>query len=102
MPSLFLPQHTKTFLLESCKSSCVSPQAGRSEIYRQEMSALGNVWGMSGKLFYSQLELFCLQLSFFAYSPERLLLDALFPTVSKKAPIVSKEAKTVEAKKLQL
>ena len=30
-----------------------------------------------GKLFYLQLELFCLQLSFFAYSPLRLLLEAL-------------------------
>ena len=32
---------------------------------------------LGGKLFYSQLELFCLQLSFFAYSPLRPLLDAL-------------------------
>ena len=31
----------------------------------------------SGKLFYLQLELFCLQLSFFAYSPLRPLLGAL-------------------------
>ena len=30
-----------------------------------------------GKLFYLQLELFCLQLSFFAYSPLRRSLDAL-------------------------
>ena len=30
-----------------------------------------------GKLFYLQLELFCLQLSVFAYSPLRRLLDAL-------------------------
>ena len=30
-----------------------------------------------GKLFNLQLELFCLQLSFFAYSPLRLFLDAL-------------------------
>ena len=30
-----------------------------------------------GKLFYLQLELFCLQLSFFAYSPLRPLLEAL-------------------------
>ena len=30
-----------------------------------------------GKLFYLQLELFCLQLSFFAYSPLRPSLDAL-------------------------
>ena len=29
-----------------------------------------------GKLFYLQLELFCLQLSFFAYSPLRPILDA--------------------------
>ena len=32
-----------------------------------------------GKFFYLQLELFCLQLSFCAYSPLRPLLDALFP-----------------------
>ena len=31
-----------------------------------------------GKLFYLQLELFCLELSFFAYSPLRRLLDAPF------------------------
>ena len=30
-----------------------------------------------GKLFYLQLELFCLQLSFFAYSPLRRSLEAL-------------------------
>ena len=60
----------------------------------------------SGKLFYLQLELFCLQLSFFAYSPLRPLLDALChckqksfnceqktKIVSKKAAIVSKELK---------
>ena len=50
-----------------------------------------------GKLFYLQLELFCLQLSFFAYSPLRPLLTH-FPTASKKAPIVSKEAKTASKK----
>ena len=32
---------------------------------------------LGGSFFYVQLELFCLQLSFFAYSPLRPLLDAL-------------------------
>ena len=51
-----------------------------------------------------QLELFCLQLSFFAYSPLRPLLDALShckqkpPIVSKKAKIVSKKAPIVSRK----
>ena len=60
-----------------------------------------------GKLVYLQLELFCLQVSFFAYSPLRPLLDALShckqkaPTVSKKAKAVSKKTPTV-SKKLQL
>ena len=44
-----------------------------------------------GKLFYLQLELFHLQLSFFAHSPLRRSLDAL-PTVSKKAPTVSEKS----------
>ena len=54
-----------------------------------------------GKLFYLQFELFCLQLSFFAYSSLRPLLDALShckqkaPILSKKAKIVSKKAPTV-------
>ena len=66
-----------------------------------------------GKLFYWQLELFCLQLSFFAYSPLRPFLEALShckqkaPTVSNKkakavskiAPTVSKKAKTVTVSK---
>ena len=37
-----------------------------------------------GKLFYLQLELLCLQLSFFAYSPLRPLLDALSHCKQKK------------------
>ena len=32
-----------------------------------------------GKLFYLQLELFCLQLSFFAYSPPKALIRSTFP-----------------------
>ena len=58
-----------------------------------------------GKLFYFQLELFCLQLSFFTYSPLRPLLDALShckqkssSTVSRKAKIVSKQAPIVSKK----
>ena len=57
-----------------------------------------------GKLFYLQLELFCLQFSFFAYGPLRPLLDALShceqkaPTVSKKAKTVSEKAPTVSKK----
>ena len=37
-----------------------------------------------GKLFYLQLELFCLQWSFFAYSPLRPLSDALSHREQKK------------------
>ena len=63
-----------------------------------------------GKLFDLQLELFCLQLSFFAYSPLRPLVDALSHSktapavsekgkaVSKEAPIVSEKAKIVNCK----
>ena len=64
-----------------------------------------------GKSFLLAVGAFCLQLSFFAYSPLRLLSDALShckqkaPTVSKdaktvseKAPIVSKKAKIVNCK----
>ena len=41
-------------------------------------SIFGGCGGASwGKLFYLQFELFCLQLSFFAYSPFGCLLDAL-------------------------
>ena len=67
---------------------------------------------IGGSFFYLQLELLCLQLSFFANSPLRPLLDALShckqkaPTVSKitksvskKAPIVSKKAKMATASK---
>ena len=52
---------------------------------------------LGGKLVYLQLELFCLQLSFFAYSPLRPLLDAL-SHCKQKAPTVSREAKTVSKK----
>ena len=53
-----------------------------------------------GKFFYLQLELFCLQLSFFAYSPLRPLLDAL-SHCKQKAPTVSRKLK-LWAKKLRL
>ena len=53
-----------------------------------------------GKLLDIQLELFCLEiLSFFAYSPLRLLLDALSPTVSEKIPTASKKATFTLGKK---
>ena len=61
-----------------------------------------------GKLFYLQLKLLCLQLSFFAYSPLKPLLDKLShckqdssnckqkaKIASVKAPIVSKKAKII-------
>ena len=38
-----------------------------------------------GSFFYLQLELFCLQVSFFAYSPSRSLLDALFHCKQKSS-----------------
>ena len=47
---------------------------------REEASSFTQFKGVEivwGKLFYLQLELFCLQLRFFAYSPLRPLLDAL-------------------------
>ena len=50
-----------------------------------------------GKLFYLQLELLCLQLSFFAWSSSRPFSDD-FPTASKKAPTVSEKAKNVSKK----
>ena len=57
-----------------------------------------------GSFFTCSWSFFCLQLSFFAYSPLRPLLDALShckqkaPTVSKKAKTVSKNAPTVSGK----
>ena len=39
-----------------------------------------------GKLFYLQLEFFCLQLSFFAYSLLRPFLDALSHCKQKSSP----------------
>ena len=62
---------------------------------------------MGGKLFYLQLELFHLQLSFFAYSPLRRFLDTfshlkLLSIVSKEAPIVSKKASTQIVSKKRL
>ena len=57
-----------------------------------------------GKLFYLELELFYLQLSFFADSPLRCFLDTLphckqrSSTVSKKAQIVSKKAQMARKK----
>ena len=45
-----------------------------SRLWGKGMKRSINQWA---KLFYLQLELFCLQLSFFAYSPLRPLLDAL-------------------------
>ena len=54
-----------------------------------------------GKLFYLQLELLSLQLSFSAYNPFRPYLTH-FPTVSHKAPTVSRKAKIVSKKLAKL
>ena len=51
-----------------------------------------------GKFFYLQLELLCLQLSLFAYTPWKPLLDALSHN-KQKATTVSKKAKTAVSKK---
>ena len=51
MPSLFLPQHTKTFFLESCKSSCVSPQG-----VQRCTDKRCQLWGMSGEVLKDTLE----------------------------------------------
>ena len=62
---------------------------------------------VEGKFFLLPVSMFCLQLSFFAYSPLRPSLDALShckqktPTVSKKTKSVSKKAPTL-SKKLKL
>ena len=57
------------------------------------------------KLYYLQLELFCLQLSFFAYSPLRRLFDALshckqksFNRKNEKGPTANRKAKIVNCK----
>ena len=67
-------------------------------------------WGQEkkrGKLFYIQLELYCWQLSFFAYSLLSCLLEALshckqkISIASEKAPTVSKKLpNTIASKKL--
>ena len=60
------------------------------EYWRYAVATFGSETRFGGgELSYLQLELLCLQLSFFAGSPLRHLIDAL-PTVSRKAPIVSK------------
>ena len=46
-----------------------------------------------GKLFYLQLELFCLLLSFFAYSLSRPLLDALYHCTQKSSNCKQKNQK---------
>ena len=50
-----------------------------------------------GQPFHLQLELSCLLLSFFAYSPCGCS-DTRIPTVTKKASVVSKEAPAVSKK----
>ena len=47
--------------------------------------------GERGKLFYLQLELFCLQLRFFAYSPLTRLLDALSSHCKQKLQLSAKK-----------
>ena len=61
-------------------------------------------YGMGGSFFYSQLELFCLWLSFSACSLSRCFLDALSHSKQKslnckeQAPIVSKKARIASRK----
>ena len=61
-----------------------------------------------GKFYYLQFELLFLQLSFFAYSPLRRLLDALSHckqtarTVSKKTKIVSEKKTPIVSKKAKI
>ena len=76
------------------RNSFKALQIGLSGHSLRRLLTAGFLWG---KLFYLQLELFCLQLSSFAYSPLRPLLDAL-SHCKQKAPTVSKEAKTVSKK----
>ena len=54
---------------------------------------LGGGGRVGGKLVYLQFELFCSQLSFFAYIP-----FGCFPIVSKRAPNVSQKARIVRRK----
>ena len=65
---------------EVCGAKCVSWQV--SPLLDLELAPRSfptTAWGgvLWGKFFYLQLELFCLQLSFFAYSALRPLLDAV-------------------------
>ena len=48
-----------------------------------------------GEVFYLQLEFFCLQLRFFAYSPLGAY-STQFPTCKQKIAIVSKKTKAVK------
>ena len=89
-------------------SKCASHQIHGKSVHNAKLEGeqvcafvLATIYLNGGKLFYLQLELFCLQLSFFAYSPLRPLLDALShckQKSSKKAKIVSKKAKIVSKK----
>ena len=53
------------------------PRKGGAKANHSVTVNLLHIVNLRGKPFYLQLELFCLQLSFFAYSPLRPLLDAL-------------------------
>ena len=59
-------------------------EASQNPSFAPRVVMLWNFRKDRGKLFYLQLELFCLQLSFFAYSPLRPLLDALAHCKQKK------------------
>ena len=69
--------------------SSLLARKGGFGLQARNRTKIGKIWG---KLFYLQLELFCLQLSFFAYSPLRPLLETL-SHCKQKAPTVSKQPK---------
>ena len=71
-----MPQNQKSVVSSHPSSLCAC--SFRPAWYRSHLVQKAQNQGKKrGKLFYLQLELFCLQLSFFAYSPLRCMLDAL-------------------------
>ena len=70
-------RHVGAACLQKCIRKECPPRSLRSQLQTLMLELRADLCRNWGKLFYLQLELFCLQLSFFACSPLRPLLDAL-------------------------
>ena len=92
------------FQIQSSTGGCTGGWKEKSLESKRWKEARHDVLGamfLGGKLFYLQLELFCLQLSFFAYSPLRPLLEAL-SHCKQKSSNCKQQSQNCKQKKLQL